>query len=60
MVEAVSSEVKKNRAAKEDTRKKFDSFDENLIHRTVHRLHKEKKFVSFECLHLITITLIRL
>ena len=46
VVSVVSKEVKKKR--KHDTRKQFDSFDENVIERTVHRLHKEKKFVSFE------------
>ena len=46
VVRVVSKEVKKKR--KHDTRKQFYSFDENVIYRTVHRLHSEKKFVSFE------------
>ena len=46
MVSMVSKEVKKER--KHDTRKQFDSFDENVIERTVHRLHKEKNLFSFE------------
>ena len=29
-----------------DKREKFDSFDHNVILRTVHRLQKEKRFVS--------------
>lgn len=54
-VKKVVSAVAKNRKEKrknkrvEDARK-FDSFDVNVIERTVHRLQKERKFVSYYAL----------
>ena len=52
VVTSIQTDVKTKRKARaEDKMKRFDSFDEQLIERTVHRLHKEKKFVSLnDCL----------